>query len=187
MEENYVRFWELFTGLFWYANVVVLVQRCTYQTNLVAIHHFHNLLFCFQKVTLLTLTTLKTDFHSAVILEEFNLILTRFACILKFLEYVLTLQPNHLNRVELHRNLSRLLLRHTHYYLIANSQLSKKHPNFYTTSFSKPLARSLLFSSLRSSLDDFSSLTIMLLGASLNFLDIRLPRLFQTFIAFQVL
>lgn len=33
---------------------------------------------------------------------------------------MLTLQPHHLNRVQLDSHLSRLLLRQTHYYLIAN-------------------------------------------------------------------
>ena len=153
MEENYVWFWKLFTGLFWYANVVVLVKGSVYQPNLVATYHLLQLLFRFQQFIMFTLIALKTNFYSAVILEKFDLILAWIACIFNLFEKMLTVEPNHLDRIQLHWNFFPFLLRHTHYYLIANSQLLKKHLHFYTqSSFSEPLLWRLFISTLCSPL-----------------------------------
>lgn len=187
MKKDDVGFWEFFTSLLRNTNIIVLVKRCTYQPYLVAIYHFCQLLTRPQQIIRVSLAPLESNLDSAVILKKFDLVLPWNTVLFNLLEQVLTVQPYHFNRVELYSHFSKFLIRHTNYYLIVKPQLSNHNPQFKTSSLSKSFPRTLLCTLFASALEHLSSLSIMFTTWTLNSLCIGFSRLFQSFIAFQVL
>ena len=119
MEKDDVRFRKLLPGLFWNADVVILVEGSANKSDFVAIDDFEQLLSCPDEVSWVTLAALESDLDSVVALEELDLILW-IATFFYLLEKMLAVQPHHLHRIQLHRHFPIPFLRHTNYYLDYN-------------------------------------------------------------------
>lgn len=108
MQENDVGTRELLPCFLGNSNIVVLVQRRTNQPDLITGNH--SLQLVFGAVELLRVpVALQSYLHPIVALVELYLPTTVF---LDLLEQVLTVQPNHLHRIQLDRHLAYLLFRH---------------------------------------------------------------------------
>ena len=99
VKEYYVRFWELSTCFPWNPYVYVFVQCGWHKSDFVIFNDFLELFFSIVHDLHIGMVgcSLKSDFHSWIVLVKLNLIISQQCIFFDLLKEMLTMKPNHLN------------------------------------------------------------------------------------------